>query len=153
VTGRRRAAIAIVGVLAAFGCSSDSVERAEGKWGEAAEGFRASLRSPRRIVPLGEPVELFVRVRNTMGEFRDLASGHDLELSVTRGDRHVADDLDYVTLAPAAIRLGPGEEREFPLRQYPTAGEAATLCGAHGLYRFEGRLGKMELPPIEIRVE
>ncbi|HRR82181.1 MAG TPA: hypothetical protein P5532_05655 [Planctomycetota bacterium] len=149
----RCVAVALSGVLALVGCSSGTQERAEGAWGAVADGFRASLRSPRAVVALGEPIELRVRVRNAVGEIRDFASAHDVALRVSRGDASVGDDLDYVTLAPEAMKLPPGEEREFPLRKYPTSGDAAKLCGARGLYRFQGTLGKMELPPIEIRVE
>lgn len=153
MSGKRCVAAMFAGLLSALGCSSSTPERVEGAWGAAADGFRASLRSPRAVVTLGEPIELRVRVRNAVGEIRDLASAHDVALHVSRGDRGVGDDLDYVTLAPEAIKLPPGEEREFLLRKYATSGDAAKLCGARGLYRFQGTLGKMDLPPIEVRVE
>ncbi len=148
-----RVAVALLAALAAVGCSSGSAERAEGAWGRAEGGFQAMLHSPRATVRLGEAVELRVKVRNATGEVSDLASGHDLTLRVSRGDKSVGDDVDYVGLAAKGIQLAPGEERDFPLRQYATDGVGAALCKGRGLYRFRGTLGRMELPPVEVRVE
>ncbi|HUT35878.1 MAG TPA: hypothetical protein VNE39_20490 [Planctomycetota bacterium] len=151
--GKRCAAALALAALAAWGCSSSADGPAEGAWGPVTDGFRAMLYAPRAAVSLGEPVELRVRVRNTTGEIRDFASAHDLRLRISRGDKGAGDDMDYVTLAPEAIKLSPGREQDFALRTYPTAGEAAKFCGARGLYRFQGTLGKLELPAIELRVE
>jgi len=145
--------MALLALLAAGGCSSESAGRAEGAWGKAEGGFQAMLYAPRGRVRLGETVELRVRVRNATGEVGDLASGHDLRLKVWRGDKSAGDDVDYVGLATEGIQLAPGEERDFPLRQYATDGAGAALCKGQGLYRFRGTLGKMELPPIEVSVE
>ena len=151
----REAAVAAVLTIALMlpGCSSDSSPRAEGAWGKEEDGFRAALWSPRATVTAGEPIELRVKVRNSTGEIRDLASAHDLMVKVSRGDKDAGDDVDYVTLAPAAMKLSPGQERDFPLRQYATDGEGAKLCKGPGVYRFRGKLGQLELPPVEVKVE
>lgn len=141
-----------LGLLAIVGCSG-SGEKAEGAWGKGEDGLRAMLLAPRAAVSLGEPIVLQVRVRNQTGEVAPLASAHSLTLRVTRGDKTVGDDLDYVNLAPEAVKLAPGEERSFPLREYATDGPEAKLCKGPGLYRFQGQLGKLELPPVEVRVE
>ncbi len=148
-----RAAVAWAVGLLVLGCSSGSSGWVEGAWGKEEEGFQAMLCSPRAAVALGEAVELHVRVRNGTGEVRDLASSHDLMLRISRGDKGAGDDVDYVTLAPEAIRLSPGQERTFLLRRYATAGREATFCKGKGSYRFRGKLGKLDLPPIEVRVE
>ena len=134
------------------GCA-DSPQKAEGPWGAPNDGFQAMLLSPRATVTLGEPIELQVRIRNLVGEHRSFPSAGDLTLKVMRGDADVADDMDYVNLAPEAIPLAPGQERVFPLKKYPTGDAAAPIGKQRGLYRFSGRLGKLALPPIEIRVE
>lgn len=145
--------MACLAALVLLGCSSGSSERVEGARGKEEDGFQAMLCSPRAVVAVGEAVELHVRVRNATGEVRDLASAQDLMLKISRGDKDTGDDVDYVTLAPAAIRLSPGQERDFLLRQYATAGAEAKFCSGKGPYRFRGKLGRLELPPIEVRVE
>jgi hypothetical protein len=139
--------------LALLGCSSGSVERAEGAWGKVEGSLQAALDSPRAVVRLGEAIELRVRVRNATGELCHLASSHDLVLRVSRGDKAAGDDRDYVALAPEAMELPPGQERAFPLRQYATDGAGATLCKGPGIYKFQGKLGNLELPPVQVRVE
>lgn len=152
MTGRRLAATVFLAMLVGAGCSSSKTQRVEGAWGKEGDGFQAMLVSPASLVSGGEKIALHVRVRNLMGEIADFASGHDLTLKVSHGDKDIGDDVDYVTLAPQAIKLAPGQEMDFPLRQYAT-GVDAKLCKGRGLYRFRGKLGKLELPPIEVRVE
>ncbi len=151
--GELRAVVGTFIALVVFGCSSGTGERAEGAWGAAQDGLRAMLFAPRASVNLGEPIVLRVRVRNQAGEIASLASAHDLALNISRGDKHVGDDLDYVTLAAEAVKLAPGGEQDFALRQYATGDAGAALCKERGVYRFHGRLGKLELPPVEVRVE
>lgn len=153
VRSELRANVGALVALLVFGCSSGSGERAEGAWGKAEDGLRAMLFAPRATVTLGEPLVLRVRVQNLAGEIASLASAHDLTLKVTRGDKDVGDDVDYVTLASEAVKLSPGEQRDFALRQYATGAAGATFCKERGVYRFRGRLGKLELPPVEVRVE
>jgi len=144
--------VALLMGLALQGCS-ESVGPAEGSWGRAEDGIQAMLHSPRAVWKVGEAIELRVRLRNQKGEIRNFPSGADLLLKVSRGDEPLADDVDYVTLADEGIKLSPGHVVDFPLRHYATAGDDATVCKGPGLYRFAGKLGDQELPPLEVRVE
>jgi len=147
-----RAIGVLVAALAVLGCSSTGQD-AEGAWGKAEDGFRAMLHSPRALLKEGEQIEIRIRIRNTEGEIRDFPSSGDLVLKLSRSDKDLGDDVDYVTLAPEAIKLAPGEERDFLLRRYPTAGPQATLCRGPGAYRFRGTFRKLDLPPLEVRVQ
>jgi hypothetical protein len=143
----------LLAALLGLGCSSDSGGAASGAWGKADDGYQAMLFAPRGLVKVGEAIELRVRVRNQVGEIRYFASAHDLLLKVARGENDLGADVDYVALAKEGIKMSPGQELDFPLRRYATAGPEAKLCQGEGLYRFRGRLGKLELPPVVVRVE
>jgi hypothetical protein len=144
-----------VGVLFGMGfCGcSGSGEKAEGGWGNAESGVQAMLYSPRATWKVGERVEVRVKLRNQKGEIESFPSSANLSLRISRGDERVGDDIDYVTLAPEAIKLSPGQVVDLLLRQYATDPTSAKVCTRPGVYRFAGRLGKLELPPLEIRVE
>lgn len=137
---------------AVVGCSSSSQE-VEGGWGPVRDGVQAMLYSPRGVWKVGEQVQVRLRLRNVKGEIKNFPSSADLTLRITRSDDPVADDVDYVTLAPEGIRLSPGQVLNCPLRTYPTDPASAKVCKGRGLYRFRGKLGELELPPLEVRVE
>ena len=142
---------ALIGVVLQ-GCSG-SGERAEGAWGKAIDGVQAMLYSPRAVWKTGERVEVGVKLRNKTGEIANFRSSADLILNISRGDESIADDVDYVTLAPEGIKLLPGQLVALPLRSYPTSAADAKILKGPGVYRFAGRLGKLELPPLDVRVE
>ena len=152
MTARWGIAAAVVAGLALCGCSGTD-EKAEGAWGRAREGIQAMLYSPRATVKAGEPIEIHVRLRNAKGEINSYRSSADVALTISRGDEAVGDDVDYVTLAPAAIELPPGHTHAALLKTYSTEKGKAKFCGEPGFYRFVGKLNELDLPALEIHVQ
>ena len=152
MTARRGTAAAVLAGLVLCGCSGTD-EKAEGAWGLARDGIQAMLYSPRATVKAGEPIEIHVRLRNVKGEINTFRLSADLTLTISRGDEAVGDDVDYVTLAPAAIELPPGHTHSALLRTYSTERGKAEFCKEPGLYRFAGKLNELELPALEIHVQ
>ena len=142
----------VAAAVALCGCSS-AEKGAEGPWGLARDGFQVMLYSPRATVKMGEPIKILVRLRNAKGEINTFPSSADLALRISRGDETLGDDIDYVTLAPAAIELPPGHSMSALLKTYSTEEGKAKFCKGPGLYRFAGTLNKLELPAVEIHVQ
>ena len=84
---------------------------------------------------------------------RDPCAPADVQKPYIVGIPDQSDVIHYFNRSLKGIKLSPGQERNFLLRRYATEGAEAKLCNGRGVHRFRGTLGKLELPPIEIRVE
>jgi hypothetical protein len=117
---------------------------AKSPWGPARDGVQARLYCPRALWRADEEIVLRARVRTVVDGSRTLPGPVEATLDVLHEGRPHGAPMAPIVVSPGTLEVPDGEVVELSLTSLrPTA---------TGVWTFSGRLGDLDLLPVEVRV-